>query len=58
MPPWKDSIEAMLMILPPRPSAIKCLAGGLAQEERGLQVGVHHRVPVLLGEIDARRRGG
>jgi hypothetical protein len=53
MPPWKDSIEAMLMILPPRPPATQVLGHGLAEEEHGLQIGVHHRVPVVLGEVDA-----
>ena len=52
MPPWKDSIEAMLMILPPRPAPIHAAADRLGQEEGGLQVDVHHLVPVLLGEVE------
>ncbi len=50
MPPWNDSIEAMLMILP-RPCAMNMPAGGLRHEERGLDVDVHHVVPVLLAEL-------
>ena len=52
MPPWKESIEAMLMILPPGPCLTICARHGLAQEEHGFEVDVHHVVPVLLGELE------
>ena len=51
MPPWNDSIEAMLMILPRRPTD-HLPRGGLGQEEGRLEIDVHHRVPVGLGEVE------
>ena len=51
MPPWKDNIDAMLMILPP-PFGNHVARGGLRQEEHRLQVHVEHRIPVGLGEVD------
>ena len=53
MPPWKVSIEAMLMILPPRLPPAMWRAAAWRQEEHGLQIGVDHRVPVVLGEVEA-----
>jgi hypothetical protein len=51
MPPWKESSEAMLMTLPPLPSASMRFATP-CQEEGRFQVDVHHRVPIGLGEVD------
>ena len=48
MPPWKDSTEAMLTILPRRPAGKHAAAEGLAEEEQRLQIDVHDVVPVGL----------
>ena len=52
MPPWKESMEAMLMILPPRPCSTNCRAAAWREKEDASRVDVHHVVPVLLGELD------
>ena len=38
MPPWKDSIDAMLMILPPRPSASIAFAAAWARKKADLRL--------------------
>jgi hypothetical protein len=52
MPPWNDRSEAMLMILADDLLRHRHSGEGLAQKERRLQIGIHDRVPVLLGELD------
>ena len=51
MPPWNESIEAMLMILPP-PAGIMWRAAACERKNTDLRFTSMHRVPVGLGEID------
>ena len=52
MPPWKERSEAMLMILPPPSSASMVRATACDRKKVGLEIDVHHVVPILLGEVD------
>src|SRR5678815_4238166 len=38
MPPWNESIEAMLMILPPRPACTRCFATACARKNGTLRL--------------------
>ena len=58
MPPWKESSEAMLTMAPPAWPGEGGAGEGLGEEEDGLEVDVHHRVPVGLGEVGRSWRGG
>ena len=53
MPPWNDSMEAILMILPPLCCAINCRAAAWQKKNTVFQIDIDDVVPVLFTEIDS-----